>query len=195
MAGAQIAALSLAMLKDGAPTHHPERAVLSAILLAAMMAGALGAHALEPGAGRAWKALALAGAAALVMATVRQRATREGFVQRGDEEAIGHVLASVSRPGEPVLVEVADYGYLAVEAALGRPEDVVRDRSIDPRDAKVPSSFDDPGALAQRLAAAGARWAVARAGGPVETVLGAPVAVRGAWGAYARGTGTISSHP
>jgi hypothetical protein len=184
-AAAQIAALSIAMVKDGAPTHHPERAVLSAILLAAVMAGALGAQAIQAGEGRAWKAVVLLGAAAIAAVTVRPRTTREGFVQRGNEEAIGRALAGVSRPGEPVLLEVVDYGYLAVEAALGRPEDVVQDRSIDPRDPKVPSSFDDPAALSRRLAASGARWVVSRNAVPVASVLGEPVAVRGAWRIYA----------
>ena len=88
MAGVQdVAALSLAMMKDGAPTHHPERAVLSAILLAAVMAGALGAHALGAGAGRGWKGMALVGAAMVAAVVVRPYASREGFVQRGDEEA------------------------------------------------------------------------------------------------------------
>jgi hypothetical protein len=83
-----------------------------------------------------------------------------------------------------VVVEVADYGFLAVEAALGRPEDVVQDRSVDPREAKEPSSFDDAASLRRRLSRAGARWAAARVADPVCTALGAPVATRGAWGLF-----------
>jgi hypothetical protein len=187
LAAAQIAALSLATIKDGAPTHHPERAVLPVILLAAVMAGALGAHALREAKGRAGKALALAGAVGLAAVVARPHAAREGFVERGDEVAIGRALAGLSRPGEPILLEVADYGHLAVEAALGRPEDVVLDRSIDPRDARVPSSFGEPAALSGKLATTGARWAVARMAAPVEAALGAPVAARGGWGVYAGG--------
>ena len=83
-----------------------------------------------------------------------------------------------------MLIEVADYGYLAVTAALGRPEDAVADRSVDPRDEKRPSSFSEAAALARRIAASGARWAVARPGAAAREALGAPVAVRGAWALF-----------
>jgi hypothetical protein len=83
-----------------------------------------------------------------------------------------------------VLIEVADYGFLAVEAGLGRPEDAVRDRSVDPRDAKEPSSFDDVASLRRRLSNAGIRWAAARVGEPVRAAMGAPVETRGAWGLF-----------
>jgi hypothetical protein len=109
----------------------------------------------------------------------------EPFAHRTDEEAIGRAAASLTHPGEPVLVEVADYGYLAVEAALGRPEDAVPDRSVDPRDAKAPSSFSDAAALRRRLSATGARWAVARLADAVRAAMGEPVATRGAWGLFA----------
>ena len=39
--------------------------------------------------------------------------------------AIGGVARTAVGPGERALIEVRDYGYLAVEAALGRPEDAV----------------------------------------------------------------------
>ncbi len=186
---AQIGALSVAMLKDGAPTHHPERAVLAALLLVAVAGGALAMHALDDarrggGAALAGRGLAIAGAVALAACGGRRGEAGEGFAERGDEEAIGRAAAALTRPGEPVLVEVVDYGYLAVRAALGRPEDAVPDRSVDPREAKVPSSFDDAAALRQRLAVAGARWAVARVADPVRAAMGAPVATRGAWGVF-----------
>jgi hypothetical protein len=182
---AQIAALSLAMVRDGAPTHHPERAVLAALLLVAVAAGALATRALRGGGlASGARAALLLGAVALAAKVARPATPREGFAARGDEEAAGRAAATLARPGEPVLVEVADYGYLAVTAALGRPEDAVPDRSIDPRDARVASSFDDPAALARRLAASGARWIVARAA--ARATLGEPVAVRGAWAVFAR---------
>jgi hypothetical protein len=182
----QIGALSLAMIKDAAPTHHPERALLAALLLIALAGGVLAVHALGSGGARLFKMLALAGAVALAAWAGRAGAAGEGFVQRADQEAIGRAAAAAVPPGEPVLIEVADYGFLAVEAALGRPEDAVRDRSVDPRDEKVPSSFDDEAALRQRLSLAGARWAAARVGEPVRAVMGAPVETRGAWGLYER---------
>jgi hypothetical protein len=178
---AQIAALSLAMIKDGAPTHHPERAVLSALLLVALCGGALAWRAARAG---LWKIAPLAGAAALAAIAVRPSVQREAFAARGDEVAAGNAAAALAKPGEPVLVEVADYGYLAVTAALGRPEDAVRDRSVDPRDPKVASSFAEAGALAQRVATSGARWVVGRDAAPARAVLGEPVATRGAWAVF-----------
>jgi hypothetical protein len=178
---AQIAALSLAMVKDGAPTHHPERAVLAALLLVAVCGGALAARAMPPG---ALGAVAVAGGVVLIVLGGQLRPGDRAFAARDDEEAAGRAAAALARPGEPVLVEVADYGYLAVIAALGRPEDAVPDRSVDPRDAKVASSFDDPTALARRVSASGARWIVAR--GAARAVLGEPLAVRGAWAVFSR---------
>jgi hypothetical protein len=83
-----------------------------------------------------------------------------------------------------VLIEVADYGYLAVTAALGRPEDTVPDRSVDPRDAHTPSSFTDPTALRRKIAASSAQWVAARLGEPARVVMGAPTIERGAWGLF-----------
>jgi hypothetical protein len=187
VAAAQIAALSLAMVKDGAPTHHPERATLAALLLVALLAGALAFRACTAGApagqGRA-TALALAGAVAVTAGIARRGPAREDFGRRADEVAIGAEAAALARPGERVLVEAADYGYLAVTAALGRPEDTERDRSVDPREDPTPSSFTEATALRRRIAACGARWAVGRVGEPVRAALGEPVAERGAWGVY-----------
>lgn len=184
IAAAQIAALSAAMVKDGAPTHHPERAVLSALILAAMIAGALAARAAR---GRWWHAAPIAIAALAAALSLRPRAPREAFAARGDEEAAGRAAAALSRPGERVLIEVADYGYLAVIAALGRPEDAVPDRSVDPRDAKVASSFGEAASITGRAASAGARWVVARAGEPARAALGEPRARAGAWGVFRAG--------
>ncbi len=187
MAGAQIAALSLAMLKDGAPTHHPERAVLAALLLIAVAGGALSAHLLQANGALGARVLGAGGlAGAVVLAAAFGRGVpHEGFVQRAGEEAIGRALATSAAPGEPVLVEVVDYGYLAVQAALGRPEDTVPDRSVDPRDTKTASSFADVSALRRRVEASGARWVVARPNEPVVAVLGAPRVERGGWAAFA----------
>jgi 4-amino-4-deoxy-L-arabinose transferase-like glycosyltransferase len=180
IAAAQIAALSLAMMRDGAPTHHPERAVLSALLLAALAAGALAVHLLRERGW--WRALALGGAVALAAALARPRAPREDFTPRGDEVAIGKAAAAEARPGEPILVEAADYGWLAVTAAFGRPEDVVPDRSVDPRDPRAASSFGDKAALRARIAASGARLVLAhRETAAAKKTLGAPVAIRGSW--------------
>ena len=186
MIAIQIAALSLAMMKDGAPTHHPERAVLAAMLPIAIAAGSLSVRAMGSR-HRITDAAVIAASIAIAAVAVRPRAPQEPFAARADEEAAGRAAATVARPGDRVLVEVADYGYLAVTAALGRPEDVVRDRSVDPRDAKQPSSFQDANAIRRHVAESRARWAVARVSMPARAALGEPVETRGAWGVFRAG--------
>jgi hypothetical protein len=185
VAAVQVAALSLAMIKDGAPTHHPERAVLAEMLLLAMIGGALAARALASGAPRRPLALgAIAGAVALAAWSGRGARPSEDFALRRDEEAIGAAAAGICPPGERALIEVADYGYLAVTAALGRPEDALPDRSVDPRDPRRPSSFAGAAELGLRVTTSGARWVVARPGPPAREALGAPQAERGAWALF-----------
>ena len=192
VAAAQIAALSLAVIKDAAPTHHPERAVLAELVLLAMVGGALSAHAIA----HRWRSgLALGGALALAFGLGRTVRPPQTFAGRGDEEAIGRAAAGLCPPGEPVLIEVSDYGYLAVTAALGRPEDAVPDRSVDPRDGKTPSSFSDAAALRQRVADSGARWAAARPGVPARAALGAPVTLRGGWALFRAAPAPVQEAP
>jgi hypothetical protein len=183
---AQIAALSLAMVNDGAPTHHPERAVLVVMLLAALIAGDLGAQLL---AARATRVVTLASTTlAVVVAAlvIRPRITAdEGFTPRADEVAIGRAARARVAPGDRVLVEVADYGHLAIVAALGRPEDAVLDRSIDPRDAKVASSFDSASALRERLDRCGASWIIARDSDTTRQGLRDPLEIKGKWALFA----------
>jgi hypothetical protein len=178
--GAQIAALSLAMIKDGAPTHHPERAVLAALLLLAVCAGALAARV-----GAWWLSLPVF-AAALASALVRPLVPRERFADREAQAAIGRAAASLARPGEKVLLEVEDYGYLAIIAGFGRPEDALPERSIDPRLPPAPDRFADPRALPALLATTEARWAVARRRED-QVALGPPLIIHGPLGIYPLG--------
>jgi hypothetical protein len=185
--GAQLAALAAAMVKDGAPTHHPERATMSALLLVAIVAGASLATALARLAARRPALaipIALAPALALALAVVLVRPPeRASYAQRGDEVGIGIALGRQLHGGRRALLEVADYGYFAVLAASGRPEQVVLDRSIDPRRPAEPSSFAAPDALARRLADLRPDLVVARAPAPdAPPIPGLAVAFRaGAW--------------
>jgi hypothetical protein len=182
---AQVAALSLAMIKDGAPTHHPERAVLSAMLLAAVFGGALVTHALAP-MPAAKRALAATTIAALAVAAgaLGHGARDDAFVQRRDEEAIGRAARTQVQPGTRLLVEAVDYGHLAVEAAFGRPWEAEADRSLDPRQPKTASSFEDPASLVARLSIARAGCAASRVTSAVTTVMGSPAATAGNWGLF-----------
>ncbi|WP_437545276.1 hypothetical protein WME97_38965 [Sorangium sp. So ce367] len=185
VAAFQIAALSLALVRDGAPTHHPERATLLALLLLALAVGDLSARAFRGASAGARRAL---GGALLVVlalgAFFRPHLRREHFNPRRDEVAIGRAAAELTPPSAPVLLEVADYGHLAALAALGRPEGVHPDRSIDPRDPPVRSSFEDPASLAHRAAGLGAAYLIGRVRPPVIDFAGPPLATRGAWGIW-----------
>ena len=189
LALAQIAALSLAMVKDGAPTHHPERAVLVAMLLAALIAGDLVAALLaSPASLRARVAAVASTAAAVIVAAliIRPRITAdETFTPRAHEVAIGRAARAHAAPGERVLVEVVDYGHLAIVAALGRPEDAVLDRSIDPRDARVASSFDAVPALLARREQSGASWAIGRPSLVTRQAFRDPLQIEGEWALFA----------
>ena len=183
-----VAGLSIASVRDGAPTHHPERAVLVVLLLAAVFAGGVG---YSLGRRASVRARAGLGAAAVLVgglgaAWMRPSAGIGGFVQRQDEVAIGCAAGQSLRPGERVLVEVVDYGYFALMAAMGRPEDAVADRDLDPRLPQRPSSFEVPEALAHRAAEV---RAIAFAGRltPVTRALGDPAVVSGSWGLWAQG--------
>lgn len=182
----QIAVLCLAMVKDGAPTHHPERAVLVAFLLAALVVGDLAVTFTRAAPPRLLRRVAIGAALAggLLAGVIRPRLFREGFAPRKDEVAAGLAGRGLIPAGEKVLVEVVDYGHLAVVAALGRPEDAVLDRSIDPRDPPVGSSFDRAAALAERLGGDGVRHVIGRPSSATEEVLGKPATVQGAWGLW-----------
>lgn len=182
----QVAALSAAMIKDGAPTHHPERALLVATLLAALVAGDAAVSFIRAARPRVRLAAALGAAAAvaLVAGLVRPSLPHEGFTPREEEVAVGLAARAIMPAGERALIEVVDYGHLAVVAALGRPEEAVLDRSIDPRDPPARSSFEGVEALAARRAASGARFLVGRvAKAPLE-LCGEPEARRGSWGVF-----------
>ncbi len=239
LAAFQVIALSAALVRDGAPTHHPERATLVALLVIALLSGTLlsgtasavegappptrpsggatpqvgvrlaggtagreegaplpagssrGATpqtgmgpALSRGAGpRMGVRLVIAGMALLFIGAwwIRRWYRQEHFNARVDEVAVGRAAAALVPPGAPVLLEVPHYGYFAVLAALGRPGQAVLDRSIDPRDPHVTSSFADPAALRRRLAEAGCGHFIGQQGQAGESVAGPPRAAHGRW--------------
>jgi 4-amino-4-deoxy-L-arabinose transferase-like glycosyltransferase len=185
LALAQVAALSLAMVKDGAPTHHPERAVLVVMLLAALIAGDLAASLFASRTTRAPLLIATAAAVLLAAIVIRPRITaHESFTPRTDEVAIGRAARARMAPGDHVLIEVVDYGHLAIVAALGRPEDAALDRSIDPRDPPVASTFDTASELPRRIDRAGASWIIARPSAVTRQAFRDPLEIQGEWALY-----------
>lgn len=148
LAVVQIVALAAALVKDGAPTHHPERAVLFPAFVIAVFvsdaASSLTAN-IRP-------AIPLLLAAALLARAVMIPITkREAFAQRDSEVAIGALLRDKTKPSDRVMIEATDYGYFAVQAASGRPEMFELDRDLDPRHPSPPPGIEDPKEYAQWL--------------------------------------------
>jgi hypothetical protein len=191
----QIALLSVAILRGSAPTHHPERALLVLLLLVAIAAGDLGMRLLSAtDSFRIRAALAAAGLLVILGGPllVRRLWMAEDFLHRKDEVAIGRAAARTAHPGERVLVEAVDYGHFAVTAGLGRPEDSVIDRDLDPRRGQTLSSFEDPARLARKLAETGARHVIGRVS-PATAQLGPPVVAHGAWALWSPAEGALAS--
>jgi hypothetical protein len=130
-----------------------------------------------------WVPLAALGTAMITGVLVRWRVPDEAFLPRLDEVAIGRAAAEKVPRGEKLLVEAADYGHLAVIAGSGRPEDVVADRSVDPRDAVRASAFESEATLRARMQEVGATAFAARQASVPEE-LGRPVAESGVWGLW-----------
>jgi hypothetical protein len=186
VSGAMLLSLAWAGGRSGAPTHHPERALLAALLLVAMLGAVVVVRTFREArrTGTAW-APAAACAAALVAGVVVMRLfPGESLLPRQQEVAIGRATASAVPAGEKVLLQVDDYGYLAVIAATGRPEDVVPDRSPDPRLLHQASSFADVDALRARAVAVGARAVVGKSDAPAALALGTPLVSEGGWAVW-----------
>jgi hypothetical protein len=160
VSGVLLVGLMAMSMIGGAPTHHPERAVLVLWLLAAMYVGAWAQRFAARN-----SAVRHAGAVvvALLAAMFCLRAGFRGhFVDRGPQRALGRAVAERVPRGEKVLLEVVDYGYFAVLAASGRPSDFVLDRSLDPRLPVEPGAFVQPATIEARRRAVAATFIAAR---------------------------------
>jgi len=182
----QLAFLSVAMIKDGAPTHHPERALLVHLLLCALLVGNLSA-ALLPKADRILRFVAFGAATGVLITSiviVRRWFRGEDFTVRQDEVETGLFARATLPAGEKILVDVVDYGYFAFVAAFGRPEDAILDRNLDPRQSQVGSSFQDLETLRRKIDETHARWIFVSLSSPIVKNLGAPQAVHGKFGVW-----------
>lgn len=148
-----LAFLVVGDLRDGAATHHGERALLALWLWLAL----LGAHAFAA----AWTAarvrpalialtgLSLAPTAGLVRPWY---AARDSFIDRSHEVAIGAAARRVAGERGRLLIDTADFGFYAVMSGFGAPEraEPVDDR--DPRKPREPSPWLSPESLRALLA-------------------------------------------
>ncbi len=168
LAALQLFVLVLGDVRDGAPTHHPERALLgpaTVVIFASTDAfGALLAG--ERSRARRNRLVALATAALAAWIAFRVHRSLPWFeaAPRPREVAAGRALEAATAKGARVLIDTRDleggspdYGYYALLAAFGRPLDADVDRDQDPRKPRVPSSFGSPEALRARAVATSAR--------------------------------------
>ncbi len=171
LAALQLLVLIAGDVRDGAPTHHPERALLGpATVVVFASIDAIGARLSRL---RRRTAASLVASLALAMAIWVAQQLRHSLrfyadVPRTREIAAGEELRAKVPRCERVLVDtrdlsggVRDYGYYAVMAAFGRPRSVEIDRDQDPRKPARASSFEAPSLLRRRAEVAGARWLLA----------------------------------
>lgn len=154
-------------LRDGAPTHHAERAVLSIWLGAAVLTGDLGVRlwtSLQKR-GKNLLAVALLGTIALGAGVVRPWfARRDSFIDREPEIGVGEAARALILPGGGrVLIDTPDFGYYAIIAGLGRPSQGVPLDDRDPRHTRPPDAFASVETLHARARALHARYLIATA--------------------------------
>lgn len=172
-------ALTAAMVRGGAPTHHPERALVAVFLLVAVVAGSAlreGLRGARPiGARRA--AVALVGVAVLAWPVRRFVLRSEVLADRATEVDIGARAAAILPAGARAHVDVVDYGYFAIQAATGRPEAFVPNTGAGLEGALgVPTPAVDG---YQEALASGLRFAIVRASSaPLDA---SPLAKNEAW--------------
>lgn len=178
---AMVVALSLAAARGGAPTHHSGRALLAVWLLFALYVGAKAYAAFErPGGARLGFAALMLVALSLGSFVLRPWYGRlDSMAHRESETRIGARTRALV-DGGPVLLEVRDFGFFAIQAGSGAPDLFVLDRTLDPLDPSAGSSFIDPGTLRARIARTGARYVVATET-PCTLFLGEPRIAAGTW--------------
>ncbi len=153
--------LSVSLVKDGAPTHHPERALLfpalSLLVFACDCANA--APKIVWGVPGRVVACLLFVRAIVAPVLLRSEATlrsfrggwmllyaapAEAFANRSEEVDIGALAAEAVGPTRKIYFEGAeDYGYFAVQSAFGNPNNVLVHRTADPRNPQAPRVFEN----------------------------------------------------
>ena len=167
LAAFQLLVLILGDVRDGAPTHHPERALLGPATLVVFAStdafGALLAGERSRARRDSLAAAAMLGLAAYVAFRVYRSLPWFQSAPRPREVAAGRALEAATTRGDRVLLDTRDlsggpdYGYYAMLAAFGRPLDAEIDRDQDPRKPRLVSSFSAESSLRDRASAAHAK--------------------------------------
>lgn len=114
---------------NGAPTHHPERALQVCWLVALLGLGLVWQNSNLRG--RPWAVTTFAAPALLALGLARTQA--QHFVDRTREIALGQSVAKLVSDSNRLFVETQDYGYLAVAAGSHAPWHIVGFNRNDPR--------------------------------------------------------------
>ena len=165
----QLVVLIAGDVRDGAPTHHAERALLGPATIVIFASGDAIFAWLEGTVSRARRVAFASFAFVALSSWIALRLHRSlpwyASAPRPRELAAGRVLALLP-PETRVLVDTRDvpgsldYGYYAVLAAFGRPHLAEVDRDQDPRRPRGLSSFEDVERLRARVRASRATVAL-----------------------------------
>jgi len=140
----------------GAPTHHPERALLIVWMLAAFVVVDLWGQRKVP----TWMAVPVL---ALMGLDYRAQLSDITFNRQSEELAGVHLHSLVAR-GHRVFIATADYGYFAVMASFARPFDTVYE-TRDPRTkSENKTLLNDRWNAPTRMKAENTQWLVTPSG-------------------------------
>ncbi len=149
-------------LRDGAPTHHAERAVLALWMGVAIITGELYARAFSKLGPVERGALGLASLclAGLISISIRPwYARRDSFIDRSHELAVGEHARRLASNTDQLLIDTDDYGFYAVMVGFQAPLRARALRSHDPRQPKnLP--FTSADALRQHVLKSRANWLI-----------------------------------
>jgi hypothetical protein len=156
----QLVVLIAGDVRDGAPTHHPERALLGPATIMIFAAGdSVSAVFAEVSTRVKVVAASITAFALFGWIALRFHRTLAWYesAPRPREVAAGRALAALPS-GTRVLLDTRDlpgggidYGYYAMLASFGRPVDAVIDRDQDPRRPRGRSAFESLERLRERL--------------------------------------------
>ncbi|MFC1641086.1 ArnT family glycosyltransferase [Myxococcota bacterium] len=162
LALALLAFLVAGDLRDGTATHHQERSLLSLWLLAAVASGDLleRTWAVIDHQTRRWSAAAATLLVGIATGWARPRVEKQQtFTDRSEEESIGErARVAMNEKTGRLLIDTQDYGYFAVQATFGRPENSVIARTQDPRRPAKASPLSSREALESLLNEQQIRW-------------------------------------
>ena len=160
---ALLAFLVIGDWRDGAPTHHVGRTLLPIWLFVCLViAKPLVRIGTSPVASRGTAAALVLGAFCLGIVLPRPDTLRvDAFCPRNEETEAGRRAAASVPREQRLAIQTSDYGYFAVQAAFGRPDDTLVFDRLDPRVPSASDVFASPETLRQGLATARAQWFVA----------------------------------